>query len=282
MNSGNDSPYGSGRSPLSVEPAARLRGSSAFLDAIAFLTRFPVGRSSHADLRLEHTVAYFPLVGAAVGVLTVGTLAVAGQLLPLLPAILLAMLVEVLATGALHEDGLADCCDGLGGGWTRDDMLRIMKDSSTGVYGALGLFFSLGLKASALFALVDWIGTAQWWVWGSVVIAAAAMSRMAMVMTLVIVSAVAGRESLTNGFAVERPGPALLVAMLWTTGAVLAYARFLPVSFAVSLLLSGVGVLGLQALFRVKLGGITGDCLGCVACVTQILCLLGACVRTAL
>lgn len=279
MNSGNDISRGAGANPLSVEPAARHGGGNAFLAAVTLLTRLPVGRARHAEMRLERAVAYFPLVGAAVGVLTAGTLAVAGQLLPLLPAVLLAMLVEVLATGALHEDGLADCCDGLGGGWTRDDMLRIMKDSHTGVYGALGLCFTFGLKASALLALIELIGAPRWWVWGSAIIAAATLSRMAIVVTLITVPAVAGRESLTNGFAVERPGPALLVGALWTTGAVLPYSRVLPISFAVSLLLGGAGVVGLQALFRARLGGITGDCLGCVACVTQILCLLGACVR---
>ena len=61
-------------------------------------------------------------------------------------AVLLGMATAVLLTGALHEDGFADTCDGLGGGWNAEERLRIMKDSRIGTYGALGLVFVVLLK----------------------------------------------------------------------------------------------------------------------------------------
>ena len=63
-------------------------------------------------------------------------------------AAILAVTMQILMTGALHEDGLADVCDGFGGGRTRDEKLAIMRDSRLGTYGALGLILSLGLRIS--------------------------------------------------------------------------------------------------------------------------------------
>ncbi len=68
-------------------------------------------------------------------------------------AILLCMLATILITGAFHEDGLSDTCDGFGGGWDRANILLIMKDSRVGAYGAIGIFFALGLKFAVLQAL---------------------------------------------------------------------------------------------------------------------------------
>jgi len=56
------------------------------------------------------------------------------------------MIASILATGAFHEDGFADSCDGLGGGWKADQVLSIVKDSLLGTYGAIGLFMMLSLK----------------------------------------------------------------------------------------------------------------------------------------
>jgi adenosylcobinamide-GDP ribazoletransferase len=65
------------------------------------------------------------------------------------------MIATIVLTGAFHEDGWADSCDGFGGGWDRDQVLAIMKDSRLGTYGALGLGLMLALKFMALYALHD-------------------------------------------------------------------------------------------------------------------------------
>ena len=95
---------------------------------------------------LNKSTRYFPLIGILVG--GVGALAfiVLNVYLPVSIAVLLSMVVTILFTGAFHEDGFADFCDGFGGGYTPEKILEIMKDSRIGTYGSIGLFAVLGIK----------------------------------------------------------------------------------------------------------------------------------------
>lgn len=121
--------------------------------AVMLLTRLPAGRMAQApDIG---TAAWaFPLAGAAVGGITAAVLA-AALAVGLAPAIAagLALAAGVLATGGLHEDGLADVADGFGGGQDRARKLDIMRDSRIGSYGGLALILSLGLRWQAMAAL---------------------------------------------------------------------------------------------------------------------------------
>jgi adenosylcobinamide-GDP ribazoletransferase len=136
-----------------------------FLLALQFLTRIPVtGRLAEwvgysPDL-LRASARYFPLVGALLGLLTASVLALAWCALPTVAAAawvaaLLALAAGLLLTGALHEDGLADTFDGLGGSAQRERALEIMKDSRLGSYGALALVLSLLLKGAVLASLLQ-------------------------------------------------------------------------------------------------------------------------------
>ena len=118
-----------------------------FLNALQFYTRIPLGKLvKYTPKRLENSIRYFPIIGIIVGGMTSVSVIFFDGLVGTLSAVIIGLLVGVLITGALHEDGLADCCDGFGGGWTKDRVLAIMKDSTIGVYGAIGLIFLLGLK----------------------------------------------------------------------------------------------------------------------------------------
>jgi adenosylcobinamide-GDP ribazoletransferase len=124
--------------------------------AASFLTRLrPPG--TPPDLtpgRLAGAVRAFPLIGAGVGLAGGIVYALAYWLgLPPFAAALCAVAATALATGALHEDGLADTADGLGGGQTAEDRLRIMRDSHIGAFGVLALVFSVGLRTAALATL---------------------------------------------------------------------------------------------------------------------------------
>lgn len=123
----------------------------SFLDATAFLTRVPL--PARRDFDLARAAWAFPLVGAATGLLlgTVGVLTTG--LTGWLVAAVLVVLVEVLITGALHLDGLADCADGTGGR-DRESRLRIMKDHAVGVYGVCAVVLDLLLKAALVGALL--------------------------------------------------------------------------------------------------------------------------------
>ncbi|MBP1850934.1 adenosylcobinamide-GDP ribazoletransferase [Rhizobium halophytocola] len=124
--------------------------------ALAFLTRLPVpavafeGRPSS----LSQQSATFPVAGAIAALpsaLLFGLLLGAGCN-GLLTA-LLAVVLQIAISGALHEDGLADCADGLGGGGDREQRLSIMKDSRVGTYGVIALIVSIGLRVAALAAI---------------------------------------------------------------------------------------------------------------------------------
>lgn len=136
--------------PLPPAPAL-LRPLRPLLAATMFLTRMPVpGWTGHSTALLGAATTWFPVVGAGVGLLGGVVLLLATAVWSPLVAAGLATVATVLLTGAFHEDALADACDGLGGGWTRDDVLRIMKDSRVGSYALVGVGLVLLLKVGAL------------------------------------------------------------------------------------------------------------------------------------
>lgn len=124
-----------------------------FLTAVMFYTRIPCPNIDHQPEYLNKASRYFPLIGWIVG--GISYLAFAGAMLLFNShiAVLFALLMGIWTTGAFHEDGLADACDGFGGGWTKEKILTIMKDSRVGTYGAVGLIFLLLIKFYALHSL---------------------------------------------------------------------------------------------------------------------------------
>ena len=124
------------------------------LVAIQFLTRIPVPAFNNYDPQwLHQSSRYFPAVGLLIGILCAGVLWLASLLFTPLVAAVISTAFGIKLTGAFHEDGLADSCDGLGGGLTRERTLEIMKDSRLGTYGVLGLVSALLLKISLLAAM---------------------------------------------------------------------------------------------------------------------------------
>jgi adenosylcobinamide-GDP ribazoletransferase len=133
------------------------RQLALMLCAVQFLTRLPVpAQSGFSADWINRSARYFPLVGHFVGLAAALVLLLAAQLWSPLVAGLLALLTAVLITGALHEDGLADTADGLGGGRDAAHRLAIMKDSRIGTYGVLALAFSTALKLVSLASLSPW------------------------------------------------------------------------------------------------------------------------------
>ena len=125
-----------------------------FFTAVMYFTRIPCPKwIGHSQEYLTKCSRYFPLVGIIIG--AIGGLVYYGCsfIFPHAIAILLSMISTILVTGAFHEDGLADMFDGFGGGWKKDDILRIMKDSRIGTYGVVGLCSVLALKFCCLFVI---------------------------------------------------------------------------------------------------------------------------------
>ncbi|WP_296244568.1 MULTISPECIES: adenosylcobinamide-GDP ribazoletransferase [unclassified Psychrobacter] len=138
---------------LSVRQRLRYE-ARLVLVAIQFLTRLPVPQFKNYNPQwLHESSRYFPAVGLLVGLLCAGIFWIASILFTPLVAAVISTAFGIRLTGAFHEDGLADSCDGLGGGLTRERTLKIMKDSRLGTYGVLGLVSALLLKISLLAAM---------------------------------------------------------------------------------------------------------------------------------
>jgi adenosylcobinamide-GDP ribazoletransferase len=121
------------------------------LVAMQFLTRLPIPSFSSYDPQwLHQSSRHFPAVGLLIGLLCAGVFWLGSVLFTPLVAAVISTAFGIRLTGAFHEDGLADSCDGLGGGLTRERTLTIMKDSRLGTYGVLGLVSALLLKVTLL------------------------------------------------------------------------------------------------------------------------------------
>ena len=238
-----------------------------FFGAVRFFTRLPVpawvGHSSEA---LNRSARYFPAVGLLIGGIGGLVYVAATYLWPQPVAVLLAMATTVYATGAFHEDGLADMVDGLGGGWEKPRILEIMKDSRVGSYGVVAMVLALLGKFTLLNSLD-----------GALVpyalLAGHAVSRFCSTALLATMDYV--REDLlakAKPLATRISGGEMLVALLFA-GVSLAW---LPTEKALAgCVLAALATLWLAAKFRRWLGGYTGDCLGATQQVSEIAFYLG-------
>jgi adenosylcobinamide-GDP ribazoletransferase len=238
-----------------------------FLLATAVLTRLPVGLDVPAEGAVAASCWAFPLVGAGVGFIAAFVFFVVGAAgLGTLPAALLAVLAGAAATGALHEDGLADTADGLGGGTDPATKLAIMRDSRVGTFGVAALVFSIGLRVAALHAIGDPIHV------GLALLAAHAVSRG--FLGLAMWRMRPARED-GLGAAAGRPGKGVALVAL-AIGAVIGVCCLGPVRGLVALALAGIAVAATAVLARRQIGGYTGDVLGAFQQVGEIVMLLVA------
>jgi adenosylcobinamide-GDP ribazoletransferase len=250
-----------------------------FLVATQFLTRLPTPAwRSFQPSWLAQAARYFPLVGVLVGSISVGVWWLAGRWLPAATSAGLAMAAALLVTGAFHEDGLADTCDGCGGGGTRDQVLEIMKDSRIGAYGAIGLCIVLGLKWTVYVAIPAVA-------FPPIVIGAHMVSRWCACGLMVRLPYVRGGDD-----AKSKPFADALRTRAWIWSGVLGAVAVAPFAWtadaALQLLLVrvlGAGVAAaaiaaalLAAYFRRRIGGYTGDCLGAVQQFSELGFLLAA------
>jgi Cobalamin-5-phosphate synthase len=230
--------------------------------AIGFLSRLPMPGhffEGH-DGRLGRTVRVFPLAGLVVAL----PAAVLIFLLSVLDAnsaltALLALAATVLVTGALHEDGLADCADAFFSGKPRERILEILKDTTIGVYGALALVFSVALRGVALTIVIAACTPANA---AFAVLAAAALSRGAMVWhwhslpparSHGVAASVGSPEDGAMAFALGVGGLFGLISALLVGGLLAAIVTLAAVYGAVH---------GWTTFVRARLGGHTGDTIG--------------------
>ncbi len=246
-----------------------------FFTALGFFTRLPIPAwVPWSPQRLTDAGRYLPLVGWVVG--AIAALSVLGFALILPPslAVLLSMALTVRITGAFHEDGFADSCDGLGGGWDKEQVLAIMKDSRIGSYGTIGMVLLLMAKAAALIELAR-LGTQGLAGMGMLPVAllvAHPLSRLAASSLIHVLPYVRTDES-AKSTALAKRLSATELAIAASCG-LLPLALLAPTQIVV-VLLAVLGVtLWAARLFHRRLGGYTGDLLGATQQLAELACYL--------
>lgn len=240
---------------------------ATFFAALRFFTRLPVPAwVGHSDAQLNGAARYFPLVGMLVGALGAGITFAASLVLPDSIAVILGMAATLLATGAFHEDGFADACDGFGGGWDKAQVLTIMKDSRIGSYGAIGVALLLLAKWNGLMELQPEILLLA-------LVAGHAVSRFATTTLIWALDYVRDdAASKSKPLAHRMSASALAAAALFG----LLPCALLPLP-QIGYALGAVAVVtfGAARYFVRRIGGYTGDCLGATQQMAELAFYLG-------
>ncbi len=241
--------------------------------ALIFFTRLPFWRLHQPPQASYKTVVeHWPLAGWLTGGVMAATLYVGSMYLPYIVAVLLAIIVRLLVTGALHEDGLADFLDGFGGGGhDRERILAIMKDSHIGTYGVLGLILYELLLAACLFSLPPTLAALT-------ILAADPYAKM-VTAQLILMMPYARKEEEAKNKTVYRK-------MDWKAGISLAIQGLLPMglylwytglAWELIIFLPCLTMYFLYLLIWKRLRGYTGDCCGAVCLLVELTVYLVVC-----
>jgi adenosylcobinamide-GDP ribazoletransferase len=256
--------------------STRPRPIAELIGALTFLTRLPIPFArtvNHAPMHAAMRM-YAPagaMIGAVTGVVLFG-LAWLG--VPALLAASLAFVVSLIITGALHEDGLADCADGFGGGKHREQRLEIMRDSRIGTYGTLALF-SAGAAKLACFVELQ---SMPLWTCVALTAAAGAFSRALMV-DLLWATKPARSDGLSHMVGRPSRNTALMSVTLGALAVLAAGFTFDAVSGVYALPVALVATGAIRSVAMRLIGGQTGDVCGAVQ-VTSEIAVLGVFVST--
>lgn len=236
-----------------------------FLTAISFFTRIPVPKFDFKEEYLTQCCRYFSLIGLIVGLGSYFAFNLTFEYIGLKPAIITALTVAVIMTGAFHEDGLADMADGFGGGWTKEKKLEIMKDSRLGTYGTVTLILLFAFKISLYHELIR---VNQLPILLLFFLATHSLSRMAAASLMLTMPYVQETDKSKS-----KPVATLNFGsfMLLTTVAV-APLGFMPAQFFYVFIPLSI-LIGFMKFFLTKqIGGITGDCLGGCQQIGELVC----------
>jgi adenosylcobinamide-GDP ribazoletransferase len=233
--------------------------------AVQFLTRLPTpaARELPADA-LADSARFFPVVGAIVGLGAIAIDRLVGFRAGRDVSVVLILIYLVIVTGGLHEDGLADAADGFGGGWTKDRVLAIMRDSHIGSFGAL----AIGCSLLARFVFLTSLPSAKF---NGVLIAGQVLGRWATLPLAHWLPPARNDEGQGARMAQRTSTTTLVVGTAWMViivSAALGFAAMPVIGVA-----GGAAVLT-GAYYRRRIGGITGDCLGALCQISETMLLL--------
>ena len=243
--------------------------------SMIFFTRLPFWRLHEPPKECyKAVVEHWPMTGWLTGSIMAVTLWLGSLYLPYAVAVLLAIVVRLLITGALHEDGLADFLDGFGGGGNnRERILNIMKDSHIGTYGVIGLILYELLLAVSLFSMTPILAAMA-------ILAADPFAKMVTAQLIMMMPYARTEEEAKNktiyrkmswkaSVSLAIQGLLPMMAFIWLTGAKWTTIVFIP--FLVMYFL--------YLLIWRKIHGYTGDCCGAVCLLVELATLLTICAQ---
>lgn len=246
----------------------------SFLVAIQFLTRIPVpgGNALPSPEVFRRSVRYLPLVGGLIGGLSAAVIWGAAHLWVLPLAIVLGLALEAWITGAFHEDAVADFFDAFGGGHSTDRVLEILRDSRIGAYGTVALIGALSIRGGALMATPPTVLAAA-------LIASATLGRLMILPAMVLLPPLQGRDSVAKDAGQGAAWPDVMIGVVVSLPGVAWYAWLQPVRLVIAAVALLLALILFLRVVRRRLGGMTGDCLGCLCYFGQVTVLLVACAR---
>lgn len=236
--------------------------------AVSLFTRIPAWKAVKIDKEnYDRAVTFWPFAGwftAGVTALCLWALAFA---VPITVAVILALSARLLLTCALHEDGLADFCDGFGGGYDKEKILAIMKDSHIGTYGTIGLIVYFLLLTALLSAFSPLVAAFA-------ILAADPFSKLC-AGQLTNLLPYARPEGAKNKLTYRRMSAVRIIVMAVVGIIPSVPLSFINPSYAFSFIFPVVMVLLLAGYMKRKIGGYTGDCCGATALLCEIAMLVG-------
>lgn len=243
--------------------------------ALTLFTRLPLWK--WIDIPAEaysSTVVFWPLTGWITGGLTACVFLCFSYLIPTLPALIIAIIAQLCFTGALHEDGLADFCDGFGGGRDKDCVLSIMKDSHIGTYGVIGLICYYLL-------LVSLLGSLPSFMIALAVFAADPFSKFC-ASQIINLLPYARKEGAKNKISYQKMTVSHFVINLFSGCLpLLPLLLYFPLA-SISILFPMLSVLFLILYMKHRIGGYTGDCCGATYLICEVAMIFGIVLSLAL
>jgi len=248
----------------------------AFVTAIQFLTRVPISSRAADAQSLRDCPRYFPSVGGMISLITVGLIWSTSLVWPVWLAVLIALTLELRLTGAMHEDAVADCCDAFGGGWTQERVLEIMKDSRLGTYGVLGLVSAVAIRIGATIQLLNSTDHSEPLRWAVTLVASGVIGRWVILVVMWLVPPIEQRESLSRDVGQRMTLKDVFIGSVWMVPVFVLWTYLQPWKALAGVLGLTMLVIWYRGLVLKKLGGITGDCLGTVGYLGQLIVLLAS------
>jgi adenosylcobinamide-GDP ribazoletransferase len=237
-----------------------------FFTAVQFFTRIPTPAiKNYNDAYLQHCSKYFTWVGLIVGAVAAFSYWGSGFLFSPALSIAFSMLSTILLTGAFHEDGFADCCDAFGGGYTKEKILTIMKDSRLGTYGVVGLVSILTFKFLLLVELTQKISLFSF-IW--IIVVAQSTSRFTPLLIMQTLP-------YTQDIDASKTKPLANTKLSALDFAVALFVLTILSVYNIKLFIAGFGIqllisLACKQYFKKWIQGYTGDCLGATQQLAEI------------